>query len=143
MNLYIGHTEDGSVVRKKKKKKPYSLGHQPPVEQTIKLGGVADIGSGGVAFQQGGMASRDSSENLSSSPSIASVNSDLETTGIPRYVAFDTMLLGNHSSSEADAEAAANATAMVLSATNSSSSSPALHRPHPPPPPPPQASVSE
>ena len=66
-----------------------------------------------------------SPDNLSSSPSLASLGSDLET---PRYVALDT-LLGNHSNSEAEAEAAATATAMVLNATFSPS--PPLPRPHP------------
>ena len=61
-----------------------------------------------------------SPDNLSSSPSLASLGSDLET---PRYVALDT-LLGNHSNSEAEAEAAATATAMVLNATFSPLSTP-------------------
>ena len=63
----------------------------------------------------------ESFENLSSSPSVASI-SDLEA-GAPRFVALDMTLLGHQSSSEAEAEAAASATAAVLSATLSSSSS--------------------
>lgn len=76
-----------------------------------------DCSGEGVAHQD-----RGSSEDLSSSPSVASISSDLES-GAPRFVALDTALLGNQSSSEAEAEAAVSATAMVLSATLSSSSS--------------------
>ena len=116
-------------MRKKRRKKPF--GHAPnhtpkegpksDSESVQKDGAVVDT-EGGVASFPGGV----SSENLSSSPSLASLGSDLE---IPRYVALDT-LLGNQSSSEAEAEAAVTATAMVLSATLSSPS-PSFPRPHP------------
>ena len=88
--------------------------------------GLAHYGVGGAKLKVGG-AFRGSSENLSSSPSVASV-SDLEA-GTPRFVALDMALLGNQSSSEAEAEAAASATALVLSATLSSSSPSSLPKP--------------
>ena len=83
--------------------------------------GVVDTEVVGGASLQVGVALRESSGNLSSSPSVTSISSDLEL-GTTRFVALDTALLGNQSSSEAEAEAAVSATAMVLSATLSSSS---------------------
>ena len=108
-------------MRKKRRKKP--LSHTPKSDSEFtpnKEEGVVDIEDKGVALLPGGV----SPDNLSSSPSLASFGSDLET---PRFVALDTVL-GNQSSSEAEAEAAVTATAMVLSATLSS---PSVPRPHP------------
>ena len=108
-------------MRKKRRKKP--LSHTPNSNSEFtpnKEEGVVDIEDKGVALLPGGV----SPDNLSSSPSLASFGSDLET---PRFVALDTVL-GNQSSSEAEAEAAVTATAMVLSATLSS---PSIPRPHP------------
>ena len=82
--------------------------------------GVADYRVDGAKLKVDGTFG-ESFEDLSSSPSVASI-SDLEA-GAPRFVALDLALLGNQSSSEAEAEAAASATAAVLSATLSSSSS--------------------
>ncbi|CAI7990456.1 Sorting nexin-29 [Geodia barretti] len=115
-----GHVAE-SIVRKKRRKKP--LSHTPKSDSEFtpnKEEGVVDIEDKGVALLPGGV----SPDNLSSSPSLASFGSDLET---PRFVALDTVL-GNQSSSEAEAEAAVTATAMVLSATLSS---PSVPRPHP------------
>ena len=85
--------------------------------------GVSDSEVGGATLNVGGaLQDLGSSGNLSSSPSVTSISSELEV-GTPKFVALDTALLGNQSSSEAEAEAAASATALVLSATLSSSSS--------------------
>lgn len=124
----IGHVVESMVKKKRRKKQSnstHSTGNETPIsdsDTTLQREvGVVDLEERGVASQQEGV----STDNLSSSPSLASLGSDLET---PRYVALDAMLPGNQSSSEAEAEAAVNATAMVLSATLSSPS-PSLPNP--------------
>ena len=123
--IFIGHLVE-SVVRKKRRKKPAGHAHSltPKSDSEIpnKEEDVVETEERGVASLPGGV----SPDNLSSSPSLASFGSDLE---MPRFVALDTMQLGNQSSSEAEAEAAVTATAMVLSATLSSPSVP--DKPHP------------
>lgn len=123
-----------AVSRKKRRKRHNHSPPSPggtggsPLEGGMQKSEESSPPPGDLLVSSGeGVAHRDrgSSENLSSSPSVTSINSEVEVEA-PRFVALDAALLGNHSSSEAEAEAAVSATAMVLSATLSSSSSPMI-----------------